>query len=63
MNGYHAAEHALVGYITSAALAGEAWRLYYAPQSADHPLRSYCYPARLDRRRADGAVVEAWFSR
>ncbi|MEZ4388558.1 MAG: hypothetical protein R3D98_13505 [Candidatus Krumholzibacteriia bacterium] len=62
-NGYHAAEHALVGYITAAMVGGESWRLYYAPVNDRHPLRAYFFEAELEHRRLQDGRVEAWFHR
>ncbi len=53
-NGYHAAEHALVGYITSAIRRGEPFRLYFAfPDSAQGAVApAYFFEARETSRRA-----------
>jgi mannose/cellobiose epimerase-like protein (N-acyl-D-glucosamine 2-epimerase family) len=54
MNGYHAAEHALVGYITSAMQRGEPFRLYFAFAGAqrDAVAPAYFYAAPERGRRA-----------
>jgi hypothetical protein len=53
-NGYHAAEHALVGYITSALRRGEPFRLYFAfPDAARAAVApAYYFDARETGRRA-----------
>lgn len=55
-NGYHAAEHALVGYVTSALRRGEPFRLYFAfPDAA----RGAAAPAHLfDAREVDRRGLE-----
>ncbi len=72
MNGYHAAEHALVGYITTSLLRDEPWRLHYAPVSPEHPLHAHVFHHGADlhvQRRTVGTtstgepVVEATFTR
>jgi len=52
-NGYHAAEHALVGYLTAALRRGEPFRLYFAfPDPAGGaPAPAYLFEARETRRR------------
>lgn len=54
MNGYHAAEHALVGYITSAMRRGEPFRLYFAFADAqrDTLAPAYFFAAAETERRA-----------
>jgi mannose/cellobiose epimerase-like protein (N-acyl-D-glucosamine 2-epimerase family) len=53
-NGYHAAEHALVGYVTSAMQSGEAFRLYFAfPDSVQElAAPAYYFDAEESGRRA-----------
>jgi mannose/cellobiose epimerase-like protein (N-acyl-D-glucosamine 2-epimerase family) len=53
-NGYHASEHALVGYITSAMQRGEPFRLYFAfPDTKSEPAApAYYFAARESGRRA-----------
>jgi mannose/cellobiose epimerase-like protein (N-acyl-D-glucosamine 2-epimerase family) len=60
MNGYHAAEHALVGYLTSSWLAGETPRLYFAPRDASHPLRASFFAAELAGRETVGTTGDGW---
>ncbi len=49
-NAYHSLEHALVGYITSQQIFGEAVTLYYNFQSrpAEATIRPYYYSARIE---------------
>jgi mannose/cellobiose epimerase-like protein (N-acyl-D-glucosamine 2-epimerase family) len=53
-NGYHASEHALVGYITGAMRRGKPFRLYFAfPNSKDvPPAPAYYFAAQESGRRA-----------
>lgn len=53
-NGYHAAEHALVGYLASAMQRNETFRLYFAfPASLDPPpAPAYYFDAEETRRRS-----------
>jgi len=57
-NGYHAAEHALVGYVTTSLLRGERWRLFYAPQVPGHPLRPYYFSGEVVSREATGTTEQ-----
>ena len=61
-NGYHAMEHALVGYITAQALAGKTARLYFAPDAAGSPLHAYLFGGRvshsgIEKRRAEKVLA------
>ncbi|MCM2316338.1 MAG: hypothetical protein NDJ92_14415 [Thermoanaerobaculia bacterium] len=53
-NGYHAAEHALVGYVTSALRRGEPFRLYFAFPDSDRAAvaPAYYFDAKETGRRA-----------
>lgn len=58
-NGYHSFEHALIGYLVSSALHGQAATLYFADSAAAHPhLPSYMLPGRERSRqpRTDGVL-------
>lgn len=52
-NGYHAAEHALVGYITSAMQHGDGFRLYFAfvPSAAQTTAPAYYFDVKETGRR------------
>lgn len=57
-NGYHSIEHALIGYLTAQALAGQPATLYYALKPDTRAkLTPYLYPGREVRREAVGPGV------
>ena len=51
-SGYHSAEHALVGYLTTQSLKGEAATLHFALPSRDAPVRPYLFSGRAERVEA-----------
>lgn len=63
-NGYHAAEHALVGYLTSSMQAGESFRLYFAFPDSDRELVAPAYyfdateTVRRTMERMDGGLTK-----
>jgi hypothetical protein len=58
-NGYHAAEHALVGAITAAFRADEPVTLHFAPEDAGHPVSAYYVAAEEVARRTGGTGTVA----
>jgi len=49
-SGYHSAEHALVGYLTTQALHGEPATLYFAPSNPKALLRPYVFEGTISSR-------------
>ena len=62
-NGYHSAEHALVGYLTAQALYGERAQLWFAFDARARDVRPYFFDGRVEQvERLDG-VSRVTFSR
>ena len=51
-SGYHSAEHALVGYLTTQALHHQPAILYFAPEDVQAPMRPYVFEGQAGRRLA-----------
>jgi mannose/cellobiose epimerase-like protein (N-acyl-D-glucosamine 2-epimerase family) len=62
-NGYHSAEHALVGYLTAQQLHGERARLWFAFDAKARDVRPYFFDGRVERIERIGDASRVTFSR
>jgi hypothetical protein len=63
-NGYHAAEHALVGAITAAFVADQEVELFFAPAVPEHPVSPYLFAGtETVSRNLDAATTAVTFTR
>jgi mannose/cellobiose epimerase-like protein (N-acyl-D-glucosamine 2-epimerase family) len=62
-NGYHSAEHALIGYLTAQQLHGERARLWFAFDAQPRDVRPYFFDARVEKVERVGNVSRVTFSR